>query len=151
MPLVRTHEHDGRLFDELWSTLCSERKALLQCAHREQQLLRNLEETRELLRHSPYRHIQRAVGLSRALWTPLDQKGFLVYYIFSTKYGKGYVGMVGLQGPRALIARFPEHLNTCNYEAKRHSPTCFGMQPNHGGCLLCCYTGYLGIFSSFLV
>ena len=39
----------------------------------------------------------------------------------------------------------------CNYEAKRHSPTCFGMQPNHGGCLLCCYTGYLGIFSSFLV
>ena len=38
----------------------------------------------------------------------------------------------------------------CNYEAKRHSPTCFGMQPNHGGCLLCCYTGYLGIFSSFL-
>ena len=39
----------------------------------------------------------------------------------------------------------------CNYEAKRHSPTCFGMQPNHGGCLFCCYTGYLGIFSSFLV
>ena len=39
----------------------------------------------------------------------------------------------------------------CNYEAKRHSPTCFGMQPNHGGCPLCCYTGYLGIFSSFLV
>ena len=39
----------------------------------------------------------------------------------------------------------------CNYEAKRHSPTCFGMQPNHGRCLLCCYTGYLGIFSSFLV
>ena len=39
----------------------------------------------------------------------------------------------------------------CNYEAKGHSPTCFGMQPNHGGCLLCCYTGYLGIFSSFLV
>ena len=41
--------------------------------------------------------------------------------------------------------------HVCNYEAKRHSPTCFGMQPNHGGCLLCCYTGYLGIFSSFLV
>ena len=39
----------------------------------------------------------------------------------------------------------------CNYEAKGPSPTCFGMQPNHGGCLLCCYTGYLGIFSSFLV
>ena len=33
----------------------------------------------------------------------------------------------------------------------RDSPTCFGMQPNNGGCLLCCYTGYLGIFSSFLV
>ena len=39
----------------------------------------------------------------------------------------------------------------CNNKAKGHSPTCFGMQPNHGGCLLCCYTGYLGILSSFLV
>ena len=39
----------------------------------------------------------------------------------------------------------------CNSEAKGHSPICFEMQPNHGGCLLCCYTGYLGIFSSFLV
>ena len=40
-------------------------------------------------------------------------------------------------------------VRACNYEAKRHSPTCFGMQPNHGGCLLCCYTGYLGIFPPF--
>ena len=46
---------------------------------------------------------------------------------------------------------FPITRAICNYKAKRHSPTCFGMQPNHGGCLLCCYTGYLGIFSSFLV
>ena len=54
-----------------------------------------------------------------------------------------------------VVARFsppkvPKCLE-CNYEAKRHSQTCFGMQPNHGGCLLCCYTGYLGIFSSFWV
>ena len=52
---------------------------------------------------------------------------------------------VGAPSWRANLAK------CCNYEAKRHSPTCFGMQPNHGGCLLCCYTGYLGIFSSFLV
>ena len=52
----------------------------------------------------------------------------------------------GVDQGTALVARVEY-----NYEAKRHSPTCFGMQPNHGGCLLCCYTGYLGIFSSFLV
>ena len=59
--------------------------------------------------------------------------------------------------PLSQLAKSPNSLlpsvsvEQCNYEAKRHSPTCFGMQPNHGGCLLCCYTGYLGIFSSFLV
>ena len=37
----------------------------------------------------------------------------------------------------------------CKYEAKRNSPTCFRMQPNRGGCLLRCYTGYLRFFTPF--
>ena len=65
-----------------------------------------------------------------------------------------WAGDAPCPGPRAL-GRPPrwDRVNQvpCNYEAKRHSPTCFGMQPNHGGCLLCCCTASLGIFSSFLV
>ena len=59
-------------------------------------------------------------------------------------------GKASKHAQRKLFIFYPLDL-VCNYEAKRHSPTCFGMQPNHGECLLCCYTCYLGIFSSFLV
>ena len=70
---------------------------------------------------------------------------------YTSEYKAVYLGVYGriLQMGGQVYGRII--IIICNYEAKRHSPTCFGMQANHGGCLICCYTGYLGMFSSFLV
>ena len=99
VPPITTRTHDAHTFNALWNELSLERQQLHETSLQAcDKLLANLEATRDILPLAPYQHIQKAVGLSCALWTPLNQPGYLVYYIFSTKYGRGYVGMVGLHG-----------------------------------------------------
>ena len=51
---------------------------------------------------------------------------------YTSQFVKGALSADTMGGrPRKTYGRVHEAL--CNYEAKRHSPTCFGMQPNHGG------------------
>ena len=109
-----------REYDHLWDELANERKAILDSgqAQGHERLANNLNNTIDILKYSPCRHIAKVAGLSKALYSPLDKPGYYVYAMLHKSMGRVYVGMVGKTGPRPMVDRAWEH-----YAAGRPTPT----------------------------
>ena len=68
-------------FDQIWGQFAVERHNILDDgrAREHERLVTTLNNTIHILKYSPYRHMQKVVVLSKALFTPLYKPGYYVY------------------------------------------------------------------------